>query len=540
MGIPGLFLYPAICMKTARQAYTVGLSLLGIVLALIGMRQVGLDPSLTFFLLVALGVLSQVTMTAFVEGSAGVSVSSAVSLTTAYLYGPFPAALVAAAAEIGLWLMRNMGKRGNPNQNWPQQLERLGVNVGMNALAALAAGYTLLQIAGWVPATTILGQSIPWLLAAVIGDQVNLWLLILVIYLVTGTRPLQIWKENRWAIPINVLVMSVGGALLALGVQQFDLLGIAIFFLPIVLSAYSFRLTVSNAKKQMAQLEQMVTERTAELAMANSQLEDSYRQMAHTNQQLGEANAQLASANGQLEAANEELQILHKDKNAFLAVLTHDMRTPLTSIKGYASILRTRELEREQQIKIAKVILSSQETLLDIVNNILEIEKYQSGTPIVLECENFDLALLVKNAVESIEAPAMEKQIELHFDEVPDPVLVSADMSKIQRVLLNLISNAVKYTPEGGKVIVKTVSNGRFAIFSVQDTGYGIPEDELPTIFDRYSRVKKHQNIAIGTGLGLAIVKSLVEAHSGEISVASEVDVGSVFMVKLPLAAQPG
>ncbi|MEM7331719.1 MAG: HAMP domain-containing sensor histidine kinase [Chloroflexota bacterium] len=523
-------------MKNLRSAYSLFISIMGIVLIGLGLFQIGQEnPPLTFFLLVGLGVLSQITMTSFVEGNAGVSVSSAISLTTASLYGPQLAALVAAAAEIGLWLMQNYDKWRNPEQNWRQEGEKLGVNIGMNAIAAVLAGIALQYLTTFFNGNVLLSNTVPWIVGAVVGDQVNLWLLIVIIYLVHGAKPLHVWRENRWAIPINVLVMSAGGGLLASAVREFDLLGIAIFFLPILLSAYSFRLTVSNAKKQMESLEGIVTERTKELATANQKLEKTNRQIEQTNLQLGEANLQLGQANQQLESANEELQTLHMEKNAFLAVLTHDMRTPLTSIKGYASILRSRELEREQQVKISKVILHSQETLLDIVNNILEIEKYQSGSPIVLECESFDLALLTKTAVESIAAPAMEKRIKLFYDEVPDPVMVMADFSKIQRVLLNLISNAVKYTPEEGEVTIKTVANGRYAIFSVRDTGYGIPEDELPTIFDRYSRVKGHQHIAIGTGLGLAIVKSLVEAHQGEISVTSQVDVGSNFIVKLPL-----
>lgn len=525
-------------MKKLRSVYSLIISISGIILILTGIYQVSREhPPLTFFLLLGLGVLSQITMTSFVEGNAGISVSSAISLTTASLYGPQLGALVAAAAEIGLWLMRNYNRLDDPKQDWRKEFELLGVNIGMNSLAAVMAGITLQWLTGFFTGSSILSNTVPWIIGAVVGDQVNLWLLIFIIYLAHGAKPLHVWRENRWAIPINVLIMSAGGALLASAVREFDLLGIAIFFLPIVLSAYSFRLTVSNAKKQMENLEEIVAVRTKALAQANQQLEETNYQMERTNLQLGEANLQLAEANEQMEIANEELQTLHMDKNAFLAVLTHDMRTPLTSIKGYASILRSRELEREQQVKIAKVILHSQETLLDIVNNILEIEKYQSGAPIVLECENFDLALLTKTAVESIAAPAMEKEIKLHFEEVPDPVLVTADFSKIQRVLLNLMSNAVKYTQEGGDVTITTVANGRYAIFSVQDTGYGIPEDELPTIFDRYSRVKGHQHIAIGTGLGLAIVKSLVEAHQGEISVTSQVDVGSVFTVKLPLAS---
>jgi signal transduction histidine kinase len=129
----------------------------------------------------------------------------------------------------------------------------------------------------------------------------------------------------------------------------------------------------------------------------------------------------------------------------------------------------------------------------------------------------------------------MEKNITLYQEEVPQPITIAADEKKIERILLNLISNAIKYTPEGGTVNIETGMKGRYAYFKVQDTGYGIPEDELPYIFDRFRRVKGHESKAVGTGLGLAIVKSLVEAHQGEISVTSQVDEGSTFTVNLPL-----
>lgn len=522
-------------MDFIRRLYKLLISIVGVGLVSGAIFQAVIEmPPTTLFLLIGLGVLSQITMTAFVEGNAGVSVSSAVSLTAASLYGPLPAALVAGAAEVGLGAIRYFSNR-HSEQDWRHIAEVVGVNVGINSIAALFAGIVLQWTAQLFGNETSVGQILPWLAGAIVGDQVNLWLLIVIIYLVHGTKPLQTWRENRWAIPINILVMSIGGGLLALAVQQFDLLGIAIFFLPILLSAYSFRLTVSNAKKQMAKLEEMVAARTHELAEANEQLAETNAQLEDANHQLADTNQQLANANHQLEDANKELADLHKEKDAFLAVLTHDMRTPLTSIKGYASILRDRELTREQQVKIAKVIMKSQDTLLDIVNNILEIEKLQSGTPVLLECSNFDLALLTQNAVESLAAQALEKQIQLNYEQVPTPIVITADMSKIQRVIMNLISNAIKYTPEKGSVTVNTLTNGRFAIVSVHDNGYGIPSDELPYIFDRYSRVKGHQHLAIGTGLGLAIVKSLVDAHDGEITVTSKEDVGSTFTVKLPL-----
>jgi len=313
-------------------------------------------------------------------------------------------------------------------------------------------------------------------------------------------KPLEMWRDNRWAIPMNVTVMAVGGGLVYTAVSLFGLLGLAIFVLPIILSAYSFRVTVNNARKQMDNLEDLVALRTQALA-----------------------------------EANEELARLSKEKDQFLAVLTHDMRSPLTSIKGYGGILRDRELEREQQVKIANIILRAQDALLEIVNNILDLEKLASGAGMELEMSQFDLALLAKTTAESVQAQAMEKQIKLNFNPVPTPIVITADERKIERVLTNLISNAIKYTPKEGVVAVNVMSNGRYALVEIKDTGYGIPEDELDHIFDRFSRVKGHQQLAIGTGLGLAIVKSLVEAHLGFISVESEVNVGSTFTVRLPL-----
>jgi signal transduction histidine kinase len=153
----------------------------------------------------------------------------------------------------------------------------------------------------------------------------------------------------------------------------------------------------------------------------------------------------------------------------------------------------------------------------------------------LLERSSFDLALLVRTTAESVASLAMEKNITLHQEDVPQPILITADEKKVERILINLISNAIKYTPEGGTVTIETGMKGRYAIVSVKDTGYGIPEDELPFIFERFRRVKGHQSKAVGTGLGLAIVKSLVEAHEGEITATSEVNVGSTFTVKFPL-----
>ncbi len=484
-------------MLKLRRIYTSLLTIIGIVIVLYGVSLIpAYNDPYTFLLLLIVTIGVHTTTTNFVGGKTNVTVGGAVSFAAIGLYDPYIAGAIASLSVVGIWLL-NIRSKG---PDWKGEFERLGANSGMQAISTLMAGLAFVGTSILLKSDTIFGQTIPWFVAGIVADQVNFWLLAIIIYMAHGIKPIEMWRQNRWAIPMNILVLSLGGGLIYLAVSQFGILGLAIFILPIILSAYTFRLTVNNTEKQMTQLEEMVALRTQEL-----------------------------------EEANEELTALHEEKNAFLAVLTHDMRTPLTSIKGYSSILRDRELERAQQVKIATVILNSQETLLDIVNNILDLEKMNSGNaPVLLEVTSFDLALLTKTAAESLQAPALEKKISLTYDDVPSPIMVQADMSKIQRVLLNLISNAVKYTPEEGDVCVSTTVNGRYAYVEIKDTGYGIPEDELPHIFDRYSRVKGHQHLAIGTGLGLAIVQSLIEAHNGEISVTSKVDEGSTFTVKLP------
>lgn len=454
-------------------------------------------PNNIFFLLIVLAVAAQLTATTLVEKDVTVEVSTAVSMAVVSLYGPVAASLVAACAATSVIL--DTLRREWPG--WHRAVERVIFNIGMVTTAIFTAG-SLFQITqNALGADTIAGQTLPWFLAAIINDQINLWLLIGLLHLQSDANPVEIWQAHRWAIPINVLVMSVGGGVLAFAVNQFNILGIAIFFLPIVLSAYSFRLYVNQTKKQMEHLEELVAMRTNDL-----------------------------------QEANQELEELHKTKDAFLAVLTHDMRNPLSSIRSYAGVLGKGNLNAEQQKHISKILMRSQEALMEIVDNILEIEQLQSGIPVDLDPTEFDLAYLATITTESAVAQADEKDISLYYDPEPKPIMVYADRAKIKRVLMNLVSNAVKYTREGGMVSVTTEWNKTEAIVHVSDTGYGIPAEELPYIFDRFRRVKGHQHLAVGTGLGLAIVKNLVEAHDGKISVESVENDGSTFTVKLPLS----
>ena len=477
-----------------RRIYVVTMSLLGVLLLGAGILTLLVsEQRAIFFLLIALAILAQ-----FVSTSAEITyeVGSAISLAATPLFGPVGAAVVAIFAHAGFWIINNY-------QNflgWRKSLEQLGFNSGMHGISLFVAGSALVAVINALGDAGAWVLILPWLVAAIVADQVNLWLLSGIIYLQHHVRPFEVWWANRWAMPINVLVTAVGGGVLALAIQFFGLLGLGIFFLPIFLSAYAFRLYVKQTQEQMDRLEELVELRTSDLAEANKALAE-----------------------------------LHEQKDAFLAVLTHDMRSPLTNIHGYATLLRDHaDFPDEQRRHMAEIILRNELALLDIVNNILDIEHLESGAPILLERQNFDLIFLIDELIESGQAPAQEKKIQIAHKSETRPVFIHADRQKVARILQNLLSNAVKYTPEEGQVTVAARMNGRHIYLEVADTGYGIPADELPHIFDRFSRVAKHKNKAVGTGLGLAIVKNLVEAHDGEINVTSEEGVGSLFQIKLP------
>lgn len=486
-------------MITSRNVYLAVVTVVGLVLVGWGVASLpSFTPSLLFTLLLILAVAAQVTSTSLIGEDVTVEVSTAVSMAVLALYGAIAASLVAALAATVVIL--NTLRLSWPG--WLRALERLGFNLGMVAVSMYVAGTLFELTQGWLGANTILGLIIPWFLAAIINDQMNLWLLIVILHLQNQVKPSTIWHQHKWAIPINVLVMSLGGGVLSFAVTRFDVIGIGIFFLPIVLSAYAFRIYVNQTRRQMERLEDLVAERTDDLKQANIE--------------LGE---------------------LHKTKDAFLAVLTHDMRTPLSSIKAYAGVLGKGNLDEDQQARISRILLRNQDSLLEIVNNILEIEQLQSGTPIELNLVDFDVAYLTALVSENLIAQAEEKNIRLQYEPDPSPIMIHGDREKIKRVLTNLVSNAIKYTESEGTVVVSCESQDDYVVVDVVDTGYGIPEEELPHIFERFRRVKGHRHIAVGTGLGLAIVKSLVEAHQGTIHVTSQEGEGSTFTVRLPLHA---
>jgi PAS domain S-box-containing protein len=243
----------------------------------------------------------------------------------------------------------------------------------------------------------------------------------------------------------------------------------------------------------------------------------------------------------QLNQNQEQLRKLDGMKDDFLSTVSHELRTPLTSITGYLKLLTngTGGSLTELQKEFASTALRNAERLALLVNNLLDLSRLESGrnklTPTTIAAEKLldDSVVIIKNL-------AYQKKIVLLRQPDPGPdLMLSADTEKIIRCLVNFLSNAIKFTPEGGTIRVgawEGMHVGLKGVFlSVQDTGVGIPKDDLERVFDKFFQVDNTATRkANGTGLGLAIVKEIVQAHGGDVWAESEEGRGSTFQIFLP------
>lgn len=226
-------------------------------------------------------------------------------------------------------------------------------------------------------------------------------------------------------------------------------------------------------------------------------------------------------------------------KSEFLATMSHELRTPLTCIIGMsATLLRWSfgELNARQRTYL-QTIHKSGERLLSVINDILEMSKIESGRTI-LEVRAFSLTRLSQQALEPFRRDSRDRNIELNFEStlLPDQDTFAGDPRRIQQILDNLLSNALKFTDNGGTINLRVRRENQTAVFQVEDTGIGIPEAQIPQLFEKFQQLEtSRQRQYPGTGLGLALTKQLVELHGGTISVNSRLGVGSVFTVRLPL-----
>ncbi|MFC1623725.1 ATP-binding protein [Candidatus Omnitrophota bacterium] len=238
----------------------------------------------------------------------------------------------------------------------------------------------------------------------------------------------------------------------------------------------------------------------------------------------------------ELAKLNEELKRLNKEKSNFVSAVAHELRTPLTSIKGYASLLtrgKLGELSPEQKERLEKIDKHS-DSLAHLVNNLLDIARIESGR-VQMEIKEISIKELLDSIVDIITPQIKDKKISLKVNAKTKVDKIKADPGQLERVFLNLLSNATKFTPEKGKITIYIEEKGSSIEFGIEDSGIGIAKQDLEKVFEEFFRTRNAQDQKIkGTGLGLSLVKKIVAAHKGRIWVDSELGRGTKFSFTIP------
>lgn len=251
----------------------------------------------------------------------------------------------------------------------------------------------------------------------------------------------------------------------------------------------------------------------------------------HSNDEIG----YLAAS---LNYMANELNTLEADQKKFVSNVSHDFRSPLTSIKGYVEAMLDGTIPVEMQDKYLNIILFETERLNKLTKSLLELNKYGSHG-IMLDITDFDINYTIRMTAQTFEGICKEKHICFDLILTGEKLFVSADMSKIQQVLYNLIDNAIKFSRNDSTITIETTQKNERIFVSVKDTGIGIPSESIKKIWDRFYKTDSSRGKdKKGTGLGLSIVKEIIQAHGENINCISTEGVGTEFIFTLPLAQE--
>lgn len=237
------------------------------------------------------------------------------------------------------------------------------------------------------------------------------------------------------------------------------------------------------------------------------------------------------------QAAREEAEAANRNKDEFLATLSHELRTPLTAILGWSHLMRTRKLNDSELTRALDTIERNARSQSQLIDDLLDVSRIITGK-LSIDRGPVDVSRVIETALDAIRPLADAKEIEFTYDAPATNIAILGDPNRLQQIFWNLFSNAVKFTPRGGRVSIETKASDSRVSVSVADTGIGIKPEFVPFIFDRFrqadgSTTREHG----GLGLGLAIVQHLVDLHAGSVEVNSDgLNCGSTFTVTIPLA----
>jgi signal transduction histidine kinase len=230
----------------------------------------------------------------------------------------------------------------------------------------------------------------------------------------------------------------------------------------------------------------------------------------------------------------KKVETVSKTKSDFISSVSHELRTPLTSVKGFSSLLAEEKfgkLPDKAKDRLTKVV-TNVDKLMDIVNTLLDISRIESGK-MEINIIPHDIVALINNVADFFEPQSQAQNIEITID-TPEKLFVYMDKNLIERVLINILNNAIKFTAEGGKIKISCKDDDKKAIISIADTGFGMSKENLDKIFQEFYRVKSMEKRAIeGSGLGLSLVKRIIDSHKEKIWAESEIGKGTSFFFTL-------
>jgi signal transduction histidine kinase len=230
---------------------------------------------------------------------------------------------------------------------------------------------------------------------------------------------------------------------------------------------------------------------------------------------------------------NQDRRRLVHERNLYRSMISHDIKNPLHIILNYADMIEDEsQLSAESRLMLQR-IKDNAATTLNLVNNFVEVGRIEAGK-LAFDRRPLCFASLLQDVADRQAALAAAKGVSLRLEKATDHPEYCADRTSMERAITNLVSNAIKFTPPGGSVRLDLGQDGNSLLIRVADTGRGIPADELPAVFDKYRRARESA-LTEGSGLGLFIVKAIVEGHDGKVEVQSQPDLGSTFIIRLPL-----